>query len=546
MFLSAAALTLILAGNATGQLQSFKERQDDPFQSAPTKPSAVVGQPVGMALESVIDPRTYFVGPSDIFAVNIWLIQPMTHTLTVTPEGTLIIPMVGEVQVAGVRLAVVKERVLKEIRSHYQRTEATVTLIGPRPIVINVVGQVLNPGLFTLTAADRPGRALELANIPTASMRGQVAPPPPETVSLRNIRVRHRDGSENRVDIPLYVATKNETYDPTLREGDVVIVPQRDPVRNVIGIYGEVNTPGRFEFSEGDSLTTLFRLGNGFTSHARLDSMLFNRLSPDGNAQHVEVIDLGEIARGTQPNRLLQSGDRIVVPAQIDLRQDYRVHIWGEVRNPGTYPISRNSTMLSEALRLAGGFTEGASIKDGQLVRRSINPSDIELETMESARGGIASEDSADYQLETRLRIRKEIVAVDFERLFVQHDSTQDVSLRSDDYINIPQQKRMVYVFGQVVTNGYIPFIGGEPVEYYVKKAGGLTERARAGDVKIVKSRTRQWLAPEETSIEAGDYIWVPRKSEHSFAYYMNIVGQTASIVSVAVSIVLLVIQINK
>jgi hypothetical protein len=83
-------------------------------------------------------------------------------------------------------------------------------------------------------------------------------------------------------------------------------------------------------------------------------------------------------------------------------------------------------------------------------------------------------------------------------------------------------------------------------VEFYVTKAGGFTERARQGDVKIVKAKTRQWSAPKETTIEEGDYVWVPKEIERPFAYYMSIIGQTASIVSVAVSIVLLVIQINK
>ena len=82
--------------------------------------------------------------------------------------------------------------------------------------------------------------------------------------------------------------------------------------------------------------------------------------------------------------------------------------------------------------------------------------------------------------------------------------------------------------------------------EHYVRKAGGYTDRAREGDVKIVKAKTKQWLSPRETAIESGDYIWVPKEIERPFSYYMNIIGQTASIVSVAVSVVLLVIQINK
>lgn len=96
------------------------------------------------------------------------------------------------------------------------------------------------------------------------------------------------------------------------------------------------------------------------------------------------------------------------------------------------------------------------------------------------------------------------------------------------------------------MTPGHVPYVEGEDFEYYVRKAGGLTERARAGDLKIIKAGTRQWLSPKETAIEEGDYVWVPKEPERPFSYYMNIIGQTASIVSVAVSIVLLVIQSKK
>ena len=110
----------------------------------------------------------------------------------------------------------------------------------------------------------------------------------------------------------------------------------------------------------------------------------------------------------------------------------------------------------------------------------------------------------------------------------------------------MPRLKRTVYVFGQVVTPGHLPLVPGQDAQYYVDRAGGFTERALTGDLKIVKAKTRQWLSPEETTIEDGDYVWVPKEHEYSFGYYMSIIGQTAAIVSAAVSIVLLVVQINK
>jgi hypothetical protein len=83
-------------------------------------------------------------------------------------------------------------------------------------------------------------------------------------------------------------------------------------------------------------------------------------------------------------------------------------------------------------------------------------------------------------------------------------------------------------------------------VAYYVEKAGGLTDNARGGDIMIIKRANRQWLAPGETTIEEGDHVWVPKELQRSFAYYMNIIGQTASVIGVAVSLGLLVNQLTK
>jgi hypothetical protein len=62
----------------------------------------------------------------------------------------------------------------------------------------------------------------------------------------------------------------------------------------------------------------------------------------------------------------------------------------------------------------AGGFTEFASIPTAQLYRQSVRPADVQLERLESARGGVPVVDSAFYHLETNLRILKGVVTVNF------------------------------------------------------------------------------------------------------------------------------------
>lgn len=518
-------------------LSQEKQKMEEFGFGLQEKTTQTVVQPMGIALEGTIDPEKYFVGPADVFAVNIWMGLPLNFSLTVTPEGTLIIPTIGEVQIANLTLAKAKENILSEARKKYLTANVTATLIKPRPIIVTVTGSVLKPGLYTLNAVDRVHRAIEEANKPSQ---------PPVEMSMRNIVLKHKDGSIDRVDLVKFLATKDDKWNPYLREGDIVIAPRKNQNKNVIGIYGEVNSPGRYEFVEGDSLHDLFQIGMGFTRLALKDSIEFTRLNLDGTILTSMNINANQILDGTHPDFTLEPGDRIVVKAKKELREDYRVYVSGEVSYPGIYPITKNHTRLSEVIAQAGGFTEFASLKSAELNRRSVQPSDVEIERLLSSRGGVSAEDSLDYYLETELRLRKEIVNVDFEKLFIKNDSTQNVILRNEDYINVPSIKKTIYVFGQVVSPGHIPFIEGRTTEYYVVKAGGFTDRAREGDVKIIKGKNKQWLAPDETTIEDGDYVWVPKDPDRPFAYYMTIASQAATVLSVIVGIAVVVVQVTK
>jgi len=507
--------------------------------------TTIVQQP-GVALESTIDPEKYFVGPSDIISVNIWMSPPMNFTLTVTPEGTLIIPTIGEVKVSDLRLAKARERILQEAHKKYLAVEITATLIKPRPIIVTVTGSVLNAGLYTLSAIDRATKAIEEANKPTRTQTQGDAAGAMSSMSTRNIVLKHKDGGQERIDIAKFLATKEDRWNPYLREGDVVVVPWKNSVKNVFGIYGEVNAPGRYEFVEGDNVLDALQIGMGLTRLAIADSAEFTRLNMDGTELQSSIINLEKIQTGENPNIKLEPGDRIIIKAKKELREDYRVYIWGEVMYPGTYPITKNNTRLAEVIKQAGGFTEFAALKSAELNRRSVQSSELETERLLSFRGGVSPEDSADYYLETELRLRKEIVNVDFERLFMKNDTLQNVILQTEDYIVVPSVKKTIYVFGQVVSPGHIPFVQGRNVNYYIARANGFTERARKGDLKVIKGKTKQWLDPDETTIEAGDYIWIPKIPERSFAYYMTIASQAASVLSVVIGIAVIVVQVTK
>jgi protein involved in polysaccharide export with SLBB domain len=276
------------------------------------------------------------------------------------------------------------------------------------------------------------------------------------------------------------------------------------------------------------------------------DSIVHYRYDVKAGGQTISYCNLDKMKDGSQVNFALIPGDRIVVKERPDVREDYHVFVDGEVRYPGTYPITKEDTKLSKIIEWAGGFTQFASLGAAEVVRSAVPPNEQPFERALNYRGSAMIEDSSDYRIESELRMIHEAVSVNFIDLFLKKDTTEDILLQNGDWIRIPSMRKTVYVFGQVVSPGNVPFTPGARYKHYIEKAGGYTDKARTGDVMIIKRVTRQWLSPSDTEIEEGDCIWTPKVPERSSTYYWNIIGQMASIISVAVSIVLLTIQLNK
>ena len=106
-------------------------------------------------MEGAIDPGKYILGPSDMLTVSLWGIVSFSANLTVTPEGSLIIPTVGEVQVAGKRLLEAKKIIGDLVRQRYPSGSVTTTLTNPRSFVVTLRGAVLRQGQYVVTAVDR-------------------------------------------------------------------------------------------------------------------------------------------------------------------------------------------------------------------------------------------------------------------------------------------------------------------------------------------------------------------------------------------------------
>jgi len=498
-----------------------------------------------LTLEKPINPETYTVGPGDILSVNIWTSPPLNFLVQVTVEGTAIIPTVGEVKVAGRTLQDAKEDIIRKIRAKYISGEVTVTLVSPRTFYITVTGYAPRDEKYKVRSIDRVSNAILLVFYPQDTLEAKRVRPMLNVVNFRKIQLR-RNGVVINVDLRKYFATGDDRYNPYLLEGDWIVLQRRDP-NSFVSIYGAVNKPGLYEFVEGDKLTDIIKIAGGTLESADIERVEISRLDEQGKIKQKIYVNLKNILNGLAEDVSLERNDRIFVPEERTLKQDYKVTVTGEVKYPGTYPISRNGTMLSQILKEAQ-LTEYSDVQNVLVINGGAdNPIAVRIDTLLPLlllkNFVFPSSDSLYFSYEVDLLKSLKFNSIDVEKVI---SGAEDYELQDGDLIYVPSKNNFVYVFGQVNSPGFVSYEKGKDYRYYISKAGGFTGFARKGDVKVIKRKTFTWNDADDVEIEPGDYIFVPKKIVREPIYYWNLAKDIILTVGAVASTVATIILISN
>jgi len=498
-----------------------------------------------LTLERPIDPESYIVGPGDILSVNIWTSPPLNFLVQVTVEGTVIIPTVGEVKVAGRTLSDAKKEMMQKIRAKYISGEISVTLVAPRTFYITITGYAPRDEKYKVRSIDRVSNALALAFQPIDTFRIERRILMADSVNFRKIQLR-RNGAILNVDLRKYFATGDDKYNPYLLEGDWLILQRRDP-NSFVSIYGAVNKPGSYEFIEGDKLRDIIEIAGGTLESADIERIEISRLDEQGKIKEKIYVNFKDILNGSVEDISLERNDRIFVPEKRTLKQDYKVTITGEVKRPGTYPISRNGTMLSQILKEAQ-LTEYADVANVLVISGEVNNPiavriDALLPLLLLKNFVFPSSDSLYFSYEVDVLKSLKFKSIDAERVI---SGLEDYELQDGNLIYVPPRYNFVYVFGQVNNPGFVSYEKGRDYRYYISRAGGFSQFARKGDVKVIKRKTYTWSDAEDVEIEPGDYIFVPKKIIREPIYYWNLAKDIILTVGAVASTVATIILISN
>ena len=277
-----------------------------PAQTTPTEDSRELRLPAMVPLAGTIDPTRYRLGPGDVLRLALFGPISRQSTLVVAPEGTLILPDLGAVRVAGLTLDEARQAVSTRIRGALRGVGVEMQLVVPRSFRVYLTGEVRLAGPRIATATSR---LIDL--LPDTLLTA--------TSSQRNIEVRSLDGSVWIGDLERFRLAGEGQGDHALSDGDVVHVPV---ARRFVGAWGGVGRPGRYELGPADSIGTLLRLAGGPSEGALTERALLLRWQGSKrDSQWVSLRDPGAAGLGMA---LLES-DELHLFSEPDYRFSERV-----------------------------------------------------------------------------------------------------------------------------------------------------------------------------------------------------------------------------
>ena len=381
-------------------------------------------------------PPNYRLGPGDEVIIDIWGASQNTIRQSISPDGTITLDQLGPVYLSGMSVESAQRYLSGELSKIYsdQANQIRVTLGNSRTIQVNVMGEVVQPGTYALSAFSTVFHALYRA--------GGVS----DIGSLRDVQLVRNGKKVASIDVYQFIMKGQIQDDIRLQEGDVIIVPAYEAL---VQIDGNVKRPMRYELKKDENLNTLLRYAGGFSSDAYTRTLRVVR--QNGEEYQVKTVENTDFSVFR-----LQNGDVVTADAILD-RFSNKLEIRGAVNRPGIYELSPRLNTVGKLVEKADGLLDEAFKGRAVLYRERPNRT-------------------------------REVKQIDIQSLLSGY--IPDVPLQKNDVLYIPsihdlQDLGDVAIFGEVARPGTYPYADNMTLEDLVIGAGGLKEAASVVRVDV-------------------------------------------------------------
>ena len=381
-------------------------------------------------------PADYVLGAGDQVIIDIWGASQQSIDGEISPDGFVVIEEIGPLKLSGLTVAEANDYVKEMLGGDYNGSSITLSVGTVRSVKVEVVGDVVTPGSYTLSAFSTLFNALYTAGGIT------------EMGTLRDINVYRGGKAIANIDVYDYIVNGNNSGNIRLQDNDLIVV---GPYDAIVSVGGKVKRPMKYEMKENETLSKLLSFAGNFTGDAFTKNIRVIRKS--GREYSVHTVEKDAFA-----SFKLFDGDSIFVDSIVS-RFSNMVEVKGAVFHPGMYETGGNINTVLDLLEAADGLREDAFTARAVMHRRK-----------------------ADRRLE--------VLAVDIEG--IMDGRVPDVELRKEDVLFIPSVYDMrgeetLRINGEVNFPGVYEYAENTTIEDFVLQAGGLTNAASMVKVDVFR-----------------------------------------------------------
>ena len=385
---------------------------------------------------NIATPQNYRLGPGDAVFVDIYGASQKSIQATVTPDGTIVLDGFGPVDVSGLTVAQANARLKATLGARYSSSKIRLTVGQTKTIMVNVMGEVMAPGTYTLSAFASVFHALYMAGGTN------------DIGTLRNIKVYRNNKLVTTVDIYDYILNGKLKGNVRLADNDVIVV---GPYDCLVNVTGKVKRPMFYEMKKSESVGTVLKYAGGFTGDAYKKSVKVIRKA----GSKYSIFNVGEFDVNTFK---VEDEDSIAIDSVIP-RYSNMVEIRGAVFRPGMYQVGGEITGVRSLLEHADGVTEDAFLQHAVMHRMKFDRT-------------------------------LEVIQVDVEG--IMSGRVADIPLKNEDVLYIPSkkdllEKQTLTIHGEVLYPGKYAFADNTTVEDLIIQAGGLTDAASVMKVDVAR-----------------------------------------------------------
>lgn len=385
--------------------------------------------------QNMATPMNYRLGAGDVVIIDVWGASQETFTETVSPDGTITLAGIGPVNLGGLSVSAATARLKSRLGEFYSDCRVSLSVGETRSIVVQVLGDVVMPGTFTLSSLSSAFNALYAA--------GGIS----EIGTLRDIKVYRGGRIISRIDVYDYLTKGDSRGDVRLQDNDVIIVGNYECL---VEVRGKVKRPMFYEMKKSESVQRVLELAGGFSGDAYTKSVRLVRKAGDEYSIHnIEEFEMNGFT--------LADGDSIFVDSVIP-RFRNMVEVRGAVMHPGMFQMDKVQS-VRELINAAEGLREDAFTERAVMHREK---DDLTLE----------------------------MVSIDIKGIV--EGSVADVALKKNDVLYIPskvdlQGEQTLRINGEVNYPGTYQFAENTTVKDLILQAGGLTRAASTAKIDVFR-----------------------------------------------------------